>query len=213
MNGAILALNGAILAPSVSIKKQTVDLVPGRLLEEPTDHVRPGCTTRASGQSAPPPHRLLPQPAFQTSPRGLPGLVPHCCARSTGATGALTRTTPAPGRDGGGSGLHALSCGAVGIWPSSGLAWAAPGLSRLRGASSLCISANTLAPRIFINFICFPDIKSLLVFFLAPSVRGLCILGTICLSCRHVCVCCVHMRVMCDVCTHGPLAVHCQVPL
>ena len=53
----------------------------------------------------------------------------------------------------GGSGPHARSCGAAGIWPSSGLAWAAPGLSRPRGAASPRISANTPAPRIFINFI------------------------------------------------------------
>ena len=159
-------MNGAILTPSLSIQKQTVDLVPGRLLEEPTHHVRPGCTTGASG------HRVLapaaPETCFPDIDTWAPG------AHPTSGTAVLAAREPSPeppqlrGGTAGGSGPHARSCGAASIWPSSGLAWAAPGLSRPRGATSPCISANALAPRIFINFICFPDIKYLFVFFLAP---------------------------------------------
>lgn len=66
--------------------------------------------------------------------------------------------------------------------------------------------ANALASRIFMSFIYCPDIKYLSLFSGSLSVKGLCLRGTICLSCRHVCACGVCAR---DVCAHGPPAVRC----
>lgn len=133
--------------------RNRVDLVPGRLLDEPTHHAGPGCVTRDSG------HRVLARDAPATRFRDISTWAPG--ARPAGGTAVLQHRShgsphpnpppPALRRDTGGSGPRARSWGAAGVWPSSGPAWAAPGLSRPRGAGSPCVLANTLASRIFIN--------------------------------------------------------------
>lgn len=177
--------------------RNCADLVPGRLLDKPT-HAEAGLCDRSPG-------------AQSASCRRAPGAWP---ASGTACSQHGSRWSPHLGRGTGGLGRVLLRGG----WR---LAFCRPGLGRPEALSSEgrrvpARLANALASRIFMSFIYCPDIKYLSLSSDSLSVKGLCLRGTICLSCRHVCACgvctcdvCTRDVRACDVCAHGPPAVRC----
>ena len=150
--------------------RNRVDLVPGRLLDEPTHHAGPGCVTRASG------HRVLARDAPATRFRDISTWAPG--ARPAGGTAVLQHRShgsphpnpppPSPLCGGTRAGLGRVR--APGGRLESGLLQARPGPpqgSLVRGAPAPRASWPTLWP-LASSSIYFPDIKYLFVFFLAP---------------------------------------------